>query len=296
MRKYLVSTGVLPRCIGKEFYEYTGIAEAYERLDVDGVELVFLPEWDPRHPPFTPTSADWNRVPKAEVFDIVDLCLKHDLAVPVIHINRDVGNMLCSEDKATVLYGQRILDENLVGASELGSEIAVLHLWDTFSKDLDLERTFDRAYKVSKHHQIRIAVENIPISDKKLTQETAWGLLTQMMPPDYGFTVDLNWSSLYNNFPQLKRYRHRILNVHVQGYIAAAGDNAYTLKPRSGGLDILGCLAELCREGYDGYITLEMNKPKGEEDFKRALQLIKTACRANDYSSKIRNLCRKKEK
>ena len=101
--------------------------------------------------------------------------------------------------------------KNLVGASELGSEIAVLHLWDTFSKDLDLERTFDRAYKVSKHHQIRIAVENIPISDKKLTQETAWGLLTQMMPPDYGFTVDLNWSSLYNNFPQLKRYRHRIL-------------------------------------------------------------------------------------
>lgn len=275
MKKYLVSTGVLPLCVGKDFYDYTGIIEAYKVLNVDGVELVFLPEWDSNHAPLTPTSANWGSTPKIKITDLIDLCIRNELSVPVVHINRDVGNMLCSENKETILEGQNILNENLSGASILKSKIAVLHMWDTYNKSLDLKKLFNKVYEVSSNYKIQVAIENIPISDKKLTQEKAWELLKSIMPQNYGFTLDLNWCSLYNNFVELKRYKNKILNVHVQGYLSLVRENHYTLVPRVGNLDIINSLYELCRLGYDGYITLEMNKPEGENDFKRALKIIR---------------------
>lgn len=54
MRGYLVSTGVLPICVGRPFYDYTGIVEGYRRLGLQGIELVFLAEWDKGHPPANP--------------------------------------------------------------------------------------------------------------------------------------------------------------------------------------------------------------------------------------------------
>lgn len=275
MKKYLVSTAVLPLCVGKEFFDYTGIIEAYKLLDMDGIELVFLPEWDSLHPPLTPTSADWSNTPKIKCSELVDICIKNELPVPVVHINRDVGTMLCSDNKEAILEGQNVLNDNLLGASLLQSEIAVLHMWDTYHKSIDLNKLFKKIYEVSGNYRIRIAIENIPISDKKLTQEKAWEFLNDVMPPEYGFTMDLNWCSLYNNFAELKKFRDKILNVHVQGYLSLSGENNYTLLPRVGNLDIINSLSELCKSGYDGYITLEMNRPGGENDFRKALEIIR---------------------
>lgn len=275
MNKYLVSTAVLPLCVGKNFYDYTAIAEAYKKLDIDGVEFVFLPEWDSNHAPLTPTPVDWNSVPKVEVRELVDFCIRNELSVPVVHINRDVGNMLSSENKETILEGQKVLDENLSGASKLGSRIAVLHMWDTYSENLDLNKIYKRVYEVTGNYKIQIAVENVPISDKKLTQGKVWELLESIMPSDYGFTLDLNWCSLYNNFDELKRYKDRVLHVHAHGYLAFDGENKYTLSPKVGNLDIISKLSEFCMLGYNGYITLEMVRAKGEEDFKKALEIIK---------------------
>lgn len=262
-------------CVGKTFDDYTGIFEAYKILNVDGVELVFLPEWDSNHAPFTPTSANWNITPKIKITDLVDLCIRNKLVVPVVHIDRDVGNMLCSENKEIIIEGQNILNENLLGGSILKSKVAVLHMWDTYGESLDLKKLFSKVYEVSRNYKIQVAIENIPISDKKITQEKAWELLKVIMPQNYGFTLDLNWCSLYNNFKELKNYKNKILNVHVQGYLSLVGKNNYTLVPRVGKLDIINCLSELCKLGYDGYITLEMNKPEGENDFKKALNIIR---------------------
>lgn len=275
MKQYLVSTGVMPMCVGKKFDQYEGIFEAYKKLDIDGVELVFLPEWETNHPPLTPTAASWSTSPKIEVNELVKLCIKNDLPVPIVHINRDVGNMLCSTEKETRLEGQKVLDNNLRGASILESQIAVLHMWDTYDQNLDIEKLFSNVYEVAKHYQIQLTIENIPMSDKKLSPEKAWELLNVLLPPDYGFTLDLNWCSLYNNFAALMSYQNKILNVHVQGYLSLDENNNYTLIPRVGNLDIIRSLAEICQLGYDRYITLELNKPKGEFDFVQALKIIR---------------------
>lgn len=277
MKQYLVSTGTLPMAVGKEFYDYSGIFEAIKQLDADGLELVFLPEWDRNHPPFTPTSANWRGTPKIEPSELVDLCIAESVSVPVVHINRDVGNMLCSIEREGVLEGQGILGENLAGASALGSRIAVLHMWDTYAECIDIVRLFGKVHEVSKDFETQVAIENIPISDRNLTVAETWNLLEEILPPAYGFTLDLNWCSLYDNFTELKAHVDRVLDVHVQGAVSPVGDGVYTIKARTGELDIISSFAELCELEYDGYITLELNRPKGLSDFRAALDLIRRA-------------------
>ena len=144
----LVSTATLPMAVGKAFFEYEGIYEASKQLDVDGVELVFLPEWDQRWAPVTPTSADWRTTPKATPLEIADMCLSLSISVPVVHLNRDIGTRLCSPDREDVLRGQNVLSENLAAASTLNSEIGVLHLWDTYAESIDTDKLFERVTEV----------------------------------------------------------------------------------------------------------------------------------------------------
>lgn len=275
MKRYLVSTASLPTAVGKNFYDYTGIFEAYNKLDVDGVELAFLPEWDKNHAPLTPTSVDWKNTSRVNVQKLVDLIRDYKISAPIIHINRDVGNMLCSNKKDIVLRGQEILEENLLGAERLNSEIAVFHLWDTYAKEVNLRVLFNKAFEVTKNFEVQIAVENIPISDNDISVVKAWRELDKIMPSHYGFTLDLNWCSLYDNFTELKYFISRLLNVHVQGFVSYSDSNNCNLLPKVGSLDILNCLFQLCEQHYNGFITLEMNRAKGLEDFRKALELIK---------------------
>jgi sugar phosphate isomerase/epimerase len=276
MKKFLISTATLPMAVGKNFYDYEGIPEAYYELDIDGAELVFLPEWDNKHAPLTPTSADWNVTPKINVSELVNLCIINEIQVYSVHINRDVGNMLSSWERKVVLEGQNILKSNLSGASELRVKVAVFHMWNTYDDHIDLKLLFKRMYEVSRDYEINIAVENIPLSDKNMNSTKAWKILSDIMPEEYGFTLDLNWSSLYDNFEELKKFSERILNVHVQGFLSIENGD-YSISPRVGKLDMLKSLNELCSDGYENYITLEMNKPKGLDDFRQAVKMIKKA-------------------
>lgn len=84
MKKYLVSTATLPMAVGKKFFDYTGIFEAYNMLDVNGVELVFLPEWNKNHAPLTKTSADWNNTPKIDTQELVDLIQDYEIYILIV--------------------------------------------------------------------------------------------------------------------------------------------------------------------------------------------------------------------
>lgn len=274
VKQVLVSTATLPMAVGRAFYDYEGIFEAYEKLNVDGAELVFLPEWDSSLPPVTPTSADWRITSRIEPSEIVDPCASRGIPVPAVHINRDVGTRLCSTSREDVLRGQSMLNENLTAASVVGSEIGVLHLWDTYSGSIDIVTLFDRVHEVSKDYEIKLAIENIPISDASLTISRVWEQLQEIMPQDHGFTLDLNWCSLYDNFAELVAHIDRIVHVHVQGAVSRTSDGAETMVPRVGQLDILGSLTELCSMGYDRTITLELNRPTGLHDFEAALGMI----------------------
>ena len=271
MKKYLASTGTLPLAMNKEFYEYECIPEIVKMLDIDGVELVFLPEWDSKFPPLTPSSANWNKVKKVSCDEITDYFIKHNVKVYSVHINRDVGNLLCSNNPDLVYRGQSILKENLLAGIKVGAEVAVLHLWDTYKEKLDLDKLIGFVVEVAKDYPIKITYENIPISDKELSSVLVWDRLYKIIPNNHGFTLDLNWSSFYNDFDNLKLYLNKILNVHVQGFV----NNGY-LTPRVGNLDIMTCLNNLNELNYNGLITLELTKVSQVQSFIDAIKIIKT--------------------
>ena len=94
--------------------------------------------------------------------------------------------MISSISKDDVKIGQRILDDNLAAATVAGSEIT-FHLWDTYSKSIDIKTVFDRVHEVSKDYEIKLAIENIPIRTL-LMAAAVWERLEEIMPQDYGFT------------------------------------------------------------------------------------------------------------
>jgi len=273
MVEHLISSAVLPIAIDESFTHYKAIPEAFEKLDVSGLEFTFLPEWNPNRPPLGKTAADWGNCPKPTMDDLVDTL--GGIHTPIVHINRDVGDMLCSEDDKMMERGMNILRENLVTAQRLDSKIAVMHLWDTRSEHLDLEELWGKVDSIAKdYEQISIAVENVPISAEGLDVKTAWDELKDIMDDRHGFTLDLNWCSFYDNFDDLLVYKDKIMNVHLQGYVSRENDEV-TIKPKTGDLDILKALEEFCKTEYDDCITLEMNKPRGLEDFRTAVNLMK---------------------
>jgi len=81
MINYLVSTATLPKAIGHDFYDYEAIPDALKQLNVDGIELVFLPEWDPKNNLLTKTSKDIGIV-------------KNKFKVNVINIKKIIGFIL----------------------------------------------------------------------------------------------------------------------------------------------------------------------------------------------------------
>lgn len=270
MNDILVSTGTIPLATKDNFSDYYVIESICSQLDIDGVEFVILPEWDQDNRPLTPTSAKWSESIKPSHDELLSYIKNTKLNPKVIHCNRDIGNYLCSNKEDMVTKGLRILDENLLFAKEIHANVAVLHLWDTYSNKIDIEKLFNMVFSVGKKYDFSLAIENIPISDKSLSQKAIWEMLESIMPPNYGFTLDLNWCSLYNNFNELILYHKRILNVHVQGNISASG-----LRPRVGDLNLMDCLKTILLHGYQGYITLELCNPKEVKDFVEAIKLIK---------------------
>ncbi|HHX79926.1 MAG TPA: hypothetical protein GX692_02555 [Acholeplasmataceae bacterium] len=193
----------------------------------------------------------------------------HKLKVYSVHINRDVGCCLCGNSEE-VKIGKEILARNLEAACRLNAEIAVFHLWDTYKEDLNIGNIFAEIASLISRYPLKIAYENVPISAKNLTQFEAWKKLSEIMPANHGFTLDLNWCSLYDNYHELKAFKNKIYNVHVQGLIE---NNSFV--PRVGKLKILECLEDFYKSGYNGLITLELNRVRGIEDFLLALELIK---------------------
>ena len=114
--------------------------------------------------------------------------------------------------------------------------------------------------EVCDDYRIRLAIENIPVSAVNYTVSGAWSQLCDIMPQHHGFTLDLNWCSLYDNFIELTAHLDRVLNVHVQGAVTtnSSGTRRWC---RVGRLDILDSWLKLCGMGYDRFATLELNRP-----------------------------------
>ncbi len=272
---FLLSSGSLPVAAGRNFFDYEGIEEGARILNIKDLELVMLPEWDVERSPLTPSNADWSETPKIGPAELALHLKTTPIRVHSLHVNRDLGVMLSSQNPTLQKRASQVLQENLEAARNLYARLLVIHLWHTYDRNVQLEKlTYPVLKTAALYPEIKISIENIPLSDPDLTSFQAWQILNQLLPPQHGFTLDLNWASLHQSFPQLLEFLPRIMNVHVHCQLICT-PQGYQLSPLPGNLDISSALRKITSTGYNGYVTLELKGARGTDDFQRAIALIK---------------------
>jgi sugar phosphate isomerase/epimerase len=213
-----IAAAPVNRLIGKRYYDLSATIEVVRRLHqarvVDGFELQNLAEWDQRTPPKDEGERRfpaWRESPKYTIDEVAVRLQDTGLPVLSVHANRDVGLCLCSGETQEIDRGKSLVHEALLLAQEVGAEVCVLHLWDTWEQEFDthfLEVTLGGI--ASQYPAVKAAVENIPThlvgyTPFDLVQAFEW------------ITLDLRWAALYDQFDAFDSIVDRIANVHLSG-------------------------------------------------------------------------------
>jgi sugar phosphate isomerase/epimerase len=268
-----VSSAPIAKLGNKKYYDLLGTVKVMKRVFeesvVDGFELQLEPEWDSENPPLTDADlADWTKTPKYTVEEILVLMKESKLPILSVHASRDVGNYLCSDRERDLEKGKRVIHDSLSLAEQLGAKTCVIHLWDTWKADFDVNRLKTVLFGISTQFpKVEASVENIPTHLKDSTPSTLVGLFDHV-------TLDLRWAAMYNELNAFESMIDRVVNVHLRGRLE--GDR--WILDRSG----FGFYEALDRIrngwGYSGLLTVEpeggMDKPCFE-GFVKAMRSLK---------------------
>jgi len=211
-----VSSAPIAKLGDKKYYDLLGTLEVLKKVfresAVDGFELQLEPEWDTENPPLTDGQfADWTEIPKYTCEEISTILKREKLPILSVHASRDIGNYLCSNKERDIEKGKRVIRESLSLTTDLGTEVCVFHLWDTWKTKFDvkhLQKVFSDM--VARFPRVKASVENIPTHFRGRTPFALVRLF------DY-VTLDLRWASQYDELNSFKSIIDRIANVHLRG-------------------------------------------------------------------------------
>ncbi len=279
------STGTMPSALGMRYHEIDAALEAAEVIPARDLEVVLHPDWRPGLPPRSkqpdPPGTSGTLTSGEIVSRLREAMARTGARIRSIHANRDLGTFLGARDSGTRRIAAELLEETIGIAREVGAGIIVLHPWNSWAGAVDLEHIAVPIIEASRSSEAVLTVENIPLSAPEWSQAEAMVGLADLLPDAVGFTLDLSWSSMYGNFDELLVLLSRVKNVHVQGRLMT-GDDREWLHPRAGNMDLDASIRRLCRLGYDGQWTLELNRPRSPTDFRRGIKHLQTLIDSTD--------------
>jgi sugar phosphate isomerase/epimerase len=186
---------------------------------VDGFEVQNLAEWDSRWPPRDESTKghrrEWWETSNKYTIEELSLML-NDSGLPIIsiHANRDIGICLCSDDEAEIDNGRTMIHETLQLASNVGAEIAVFHLWDTWKEEFNVGSLVDElGHIASEYPNVKASVENVPTH---FAGRTPFDLVRSF---DW-ITVDTHWAAMYKELKRFGDVKSQITNVHLRGSLS----------------------------------------------------------------------------
>lgn len=253
-----VSSAPVAKLGNKRYYDLLGTLEVMRRIYgesvVDGFELQVEPEWDSENPPLSDRQfADWQKTPKYNVEEISALLKREETPILSVHGSRDIGFYLCSDQERDFEKGKRVIYDSLSLAEDLGVEVCVFHLWDTWKTRFDVDR-LKKAFSdvTARFPRVKASVENIPTHLE--------GCTPLSLVSSFGYlTLDLRWASLYDELDAFEPITDKIVNVHLRGRL---GDGRWILDRSSLGFyEALDMIRNKWK--YSGLLTLE---PEGGMD------------------------------
>ena len=269
-----VSSAPIAKLGDKRYYDLLGTLEVmkkvYRESIVDGFELQVQPEWDSKNPPLTDAQfADWTKTPKYTVAEILNLLKKQKLPILSVHATRDIGSYLCSSRKRDHEKGNRLVYDALFLSDNLGAEVCVFHLWDTWKAEFNaskLKRDFLNV--AAQFPKVKASVENIPTH---LKRHTPFSLVKLF---DY-VTLDTKWAALYSELNEFESIIGKVVNVHLRGGLKE--DRWFLDSSNLGFYEALDLIRD--RWQYPGLLTVE---PEGKRDrslfnsFVKAMKSVRT--------------------
>ena len=168
------------------------------------------------------------------------------------HAEKPIGATLSGDEPAFDRFAL-----NCRIASELGTKLLVLRLWELPDGDRHLERNLERLPRLldtAEAHGLTLAVETIPCSIGSPVENV---LRACERDDRCRVTLDTEFLALHDQLDRARALADRIAHVHAKDFDATVWTarpwNRYLI-PGEGTIDVDGFLADL---PYEGTVTLE---------------------------------------
>ncbi len=241
----LCSTGTFSRY--PDLTDYRSTLIYGPKLEVDGFELMYYPDWTP------------------EIEHIAEDLRDTGLRFPAIHAEKGIGPALVSSQREERELGWQWMQASCRLGTLLGARLLIFHLWGLPGSDERIEQNLQNledCITLTERFGMRLAVETVPcrradpLSNLRLAIEQDARCLV---------ALDTEFLALHN---QLEAALHadwlwqhnRVQHIHVKDY---DGDKYSTdnyrryLHPGEGHINFAQFFEVLRQRKFSGYISLE---------------------------------------
>jgi sugar phosphate isomerase/epimerase len=252
----LCSTGAFGRY--PTLIDHMDIAKYAPPLPVAGLEVMYYPEWTP------------------QIEQIAGDLLAMSLRFPAIHVEKNAGPALISENTAERAQGREWLRASCHLGKLIGARVAVFHLWGMPTSDEQIERNLavlSECIDIAEAYGLELAVETIPCA-----KSTPLEIIQRVIEQDSRSRValDTEFLAIHNQVEAALAAdwlweNNRVRHIHLKDYdgqqYTADGYRRY-LHPGEGQLDFTALLANLKERKFTGNLSLEASvvSPDGSRD------------------------------
>ncbi len=263
LMQLLCSTGAFGRY--PTLIDHLDIAQYAPALPVAGLEIMYYPQWTPR------------------VDEIARDLLATGLHFPALHVEKNAGPLMISEDATERAQGREWLTASCRLGELVGARVAVFHLWGLPGADEQIERNLavlSECVDIAGVYGLRLAVEAVPC-----VKSTPLAVIQQVIERDTRCQVALDTEFLAIHGEMEEALESDWLwsdglvsHIHLKDYdgrqYTADGYRRY-LHPGEGQLDFPRFFACLKGRNFSGNLSLEASvvNPDGTRD---TLKLRKT--------------------
>lgn len=251
--------------------DHLDIAKYAPELPVEGLEIMYYPEWTPR------------------VEQIAEDLLATGLRFPALHVEKNAGPALVSESEEEQTLGRAWLSASCRLGQLVGARVAVFHLWGMPGSDEYIERNLailGACLDIAEAHSMELAVETIPC-----LKSTPLAVIQRVVEhdPRCRVALDTEFLAIHGQVEETLEAdwlwsNGLVRHVHLKDYDGqqyTADNYRRYLHPGEGKLDFTRFFARLKQRGFTGNLSLEASvvSPDGTRDIPRlqnSLGRIKT--------------------
>ncbi len=238
--------------------DHRDIARYAPPLPVDGIEIMYYPEWTPR------------------IDEIAADLLATGLRFPALHVEKNAAPALLSADTEERARGRAWLVGSCRLGQLVGARVAVFHLWSSPESDKNIEKNLSilgECIDIAEEHEMELAIETIPC-----LKSTPLEVIQRVVERDKRSKValDTEFLAIHSQIETALESSwlwsaDLVRHIHLKDYdgqqYTPDGYRRY-LHPGEGLLDFAGLFARLRQLHFAGNLSLEASvvSPDGRRD------------------------------